>query len=88
MTKNQTRGSPQLAPLDIFPVIETKGTPNNTVRSDNVLETQNTDLIEKLVMEGQQNEGEEYEDHYDNLTKTTPYSGKKNCAHFMKMVVL
>ena len=41
------------------------------------METQNTDLIEKLVMEGQQNEGEEYEDHYDNLTKTTPYSGKK-----------
>ena len=38
-------------PLDIFTVPEAHPTPNNVIRSDNVLGTQNTDLIEELTME-------------------------------------
>lgn len=46
------------AQLEISPVAETQPKPNNAIESDNVFETQNTDLIEELAMEVPKNEGE------------------------------
>ena len=46
------------AQLEISPVAETQPKLNNAIESDNVFETQNTDLIEELAMEVPKNEGE------------------------------